>query len=668
MGAMGNKFRYYLTYQGIRQEIVFAPQSWDTETIGQYKRDLGGYFGLIRSLSLPLSFVKDAYQRLRNAFLNDGIEAGVRLEVDERQNDWSYLNIFYGDLDFSQFKPNGITYEVPLMEAGIGKQVKAKEGIKYEYLLEGDDVVNIVLPGIQFEEKAIFVPNYVDTTSLNSAKRFTIGINLTNSGFKSGFVISQSTLQRNAADTDDFTGDFFVRGNRVSGVLINIKGNLKGYIRHNPIENELSELYLMNTVTKERVYTFVSKDGTGSIESFDVDFDFNYTLPFSQGLCIYSRVNNGGGNVSYVATNEGEINVSYATVSDPSNCKGIKAYDLFKRISQRILPDVPINSVLINSQWKNLIFTCGTAIRELDKPKIKITFKEFFDTFNAITDAAFGLDNGVARLEEGYYFARNTMIMDIGNVNSCEASFCEELAGNLVKIGYNDGNTEDENGLEEYNSGQEYELPLSRVQKEIPWISPTRADQYGIERLRVLFNITKQSTSDTSSDNDTFMIDCYQDGVNYKPILGSTYDSITGLSFPLSAYNLRLTPKQNLLRHSGYLASILDRQNGRTIEFGSGTKNTDLVTIKDGVRVAEGEGVAVSSLDGKYFQPYIFNLKGKIPVNAMRLMDSTPFGYVRFNFNDIVAEGFIIMVSQSLGDNSERELQLLATATSNIPV
>jgi len=671
MGLMGNKFRYYLTYQGIEYRLVFSPTGWEDQTLASYKRDLSGYFGLIRSLSLPLTFVKDGYNICRLAFLNDGYEAGVILRVEIRQRNWSYKTIFQGDLDFSKYVPNGTSADIPLMESGISRDIKAKENTKYEYSLTGDDVVNIILPGVAFKEKSDFITKYVDTGNLGVAKKYVIGIDLENQGFKSGFVESRNTEQRMASDADGFGDDAFVIGRRAGGQTVRVSGYLKGYQNGTPFETgTTTNLIFLNTSTKAWVNVPVTKVSTSTFQPFDVTFDFTYTLQEGEGLCLYSRTDSGSESVIYIATNEGEINVSYEAISDPSNCKAISGFNLMKRILTKINPSIAFNSVLLQSdEWKNLLFTSGTAIRELPNAKIKISFKEMFDTWNGLLDAGFGSDMGVSRLERGYVFARNIEIANVGKIGQgkYQMSIAEELVGNVVKIGYEDGQAENDGGLQEYNSRQDYGLPTSRIQKELIWISPVRADQYGIERLRVQFNITKQSDNNALGDNDNFMIDCYQDGVDYRPILGATYTSVVGVDNGANAYNLRLTPKQNLLRHSAYLRSILDRMDSRYIEFANAEKNADLVTVKDGISVSERAPVLVSTLQGKYFQPYIFTITCKFPKYVIDLMDATPFGYISFEYNGIKAKGYIIEVQVDLAENSEREIKLLATFDSLIP-
>lgn len=667
---MGNKFRYYLTYNSVERELIFAPRGYE-DTKAQFRRDLSGYFGLIRSLSLPLTFVEDGYNICRFAFLNDGYEAGVRLRVDVRQRNWSYKTIFVGDLDFSKYVPNGLTCDVPLMESGISRDIKANENTKYEFELTGTDVVNIILPGIGFNEKSSWITKYVDPNDLNAAKRYVLGVDLITNGYGSNYLTALNTNTRNASDSDDFSGDYFVKCNRVGGVNVRVKGRLKGYLLTLVGSTQTFTVQITSNKFPFIVNTPVELTTTGTIGDltvFDVALDFNWNMQEGEGWFIYIRSGATTTNHRLIVT-EGEIAIDYSAVSDPSNCKGIRGFDLIKRALNRVSPGILFSSSLLNTKWNDLIFTSGTAIRELANPKIKISFKELFQTFNSIDDVGFGDDGGVYKLEERRTFARNVEIVNVGGVKQggYQMEIAEELVGNVVNVGYIDKNTENTDGLEEYNSGQIYGLPTSRIQKEIDWISPIRADQFGIEKMRVDFNISKKSTNDTNSDNDTFMIDCYLDDTNYRPILGSSYSSITGLSSPNTAYNLRLTPKQNLLRHAGYLASILDRMPGRYIEFASGDKNTDLATVKDGISVIENAPVSVASLAGKYFQPYIFTISVKFPKYVIDLIDATPFAKIGFSYNGIKASGYIIELPVDLAENKEVQIKLLASADTLIP-
>lgn len=675
MELMDKKFRYTLTLDNTDYILNNAPKEWETETIGLFKRDLK-YFGIIRSIGAPMQFVKEGADVLRSAFNKYGVEAGVRLTIEERNDDtindiWGYTVIFRSDLDFSQYEYDGITATVTLLESGIGRDIKAKENIKYEFPLTGPDIVNVVLPGVNFSEKSTWITKYVDPNGLNAAKRYVLGMDLVTNGFGSGFLTALNTNFGQAAPSDDFAYASFVRCNRVGGVNTRITGNLKGYTQSIALQaNNTFSVEIRSNKFPFIIQTLVTQNTGGSIAlyPFDVNFDFNWNMQEGEYWYIYV-----GGTVAptgnRMIVSEGEISIEYAAVSDPSNCKGIRPFDLLKRFMARISPAINVGSVFLNSVRKDLIFTSGSAIREISDAKIKMSFNDFFKSLYSLNDVGMGTDSGQFKLEEAVSFMRPLQLMDVGNVNSYSMIPALELMGNAVEIGYNDGNTDDENGRQEYNSGQVWTLPLTTIQNALEWKSIARADQYGIEQMRVKFNVSKTATSDNKSDNDTFMIDCNPIDGNgdLKPILGSQLQSVTGLSFPLTAYNLLISPKHNLLNHSGYLRSILDRQDGKYIEFGSAEKNALINVTYGGVNVDEDRAVQVSGLNGKYFQPYIFSINAKLPKTALALIDGNPFGYITFNHNGVEASGFIMEISVDLSQNGARDLKLLATDFSFLP-
>lgn len=660
-------FRYYLTYNSQRTEVIFAPKSWEENSSISYKRD-DEYFGMIRSWALPLDFVEDGAKILRRAYYQDGVEAGVIFEVEEFNHaTYAYEPGFKGDIDFSKVQDEHNVFSVTLMQSGPSSRIKAYENVKYEYVLKGDDVVNMILPGVPFAETAQFII----TPSTGSLTRYMPELSLVTGSFQSGFVTSQSTLFQAANDTS-FSGseNWFIKAERNMDVFI--KGKIKG--GYFIIFGAAGFTITIKDQTNATIRTLRSQSSSGD-GTYEFDFEETISMYSGQKLFLYFRTNSASAQNTLSISEATDIVASYNSVSDPSSCKGIKSADMFKRIINRIAPGAQTASYLLANTWANLMFTSGNAIREITDAKIKISLKEFFQTANGIDDAAMGTESDVLRLETKNYFARNAESVNVGKIgdDSCTIEPATDFMASKISVGYDDKNTEDKDGLKEYNSGQQWELPIARVQNELNFVSVARADQYGIEKLRVKFNVLNEDgtrgTDDTPSDNDTFMVDCYQDGAVYRPILGSSYESVTGLANESAAnlaYNLRITPKKNLLRHGAYLRSIMHRMDQRYINFASAEKNADLKTIKAGVGVKENENILVASLPDGFFIPVTTTIRCKLPYGAQRLIDSVPFGYVTFNWKGVTLKGYILELTIDIAKNTEQELKLLLTNDNNL--
>jgi len=667
MGAQPNDFRYFLTLDNERKEIIFAPDGWDSNTVASYKRN-DNYFGVIRSYALPLQFVKDGRDILRLAYYKYGIEAEVRAEV-ERLNKisnpiWGYLPFFIGDVDFSQFNGLKDHVSVTLMQGGATKNIKAYESVKYEYPLIGDDVVNIKLPGVAYSELGNFqiFPSLQENFTFMPALSYIVGLN-------SGVLTPNSPIERNGIDLNTDNLHWFLKVNQPEELTFT--GRIKGTAYTRIVQNSATFFIEVRNQANALVASLGSVTSPPTLGNTPFDFHINFNGNFGQDTYLFLTVRGTGDNDNYCKIDlESEISVSFSSVSPESNCKGISIYNLFKRVIKRLSPGTNAISYLLSNKWKNLIITSGDGIREIEEAKIKTSFQDLFNTVNAIEDAGFGIEGNAAVMELATYFARDIQILDFGEVKDLSLTPATEYFFNSIKIGYNDGNTDEQDGKEEYNSGQQWALPITRIKKDKDWTSPYRADQYGIEKIRVDYNIKKaKGTNDTSSDNDVFMVDCYLDGANYRPILGSSYDSVTGLKTEAagqSAYNLNLSPKRNLLRHSGYLRSIMDKMDGRYITFGSGTKNTELKTVKDSIRVKENEDIVTSSLPGKYFIPTIATFTAKFPKKVLDIIENEPYGYFAFSSEGTKLKGYILEISIDLAKNTEQEVKLLLTNDNNL--
>lgn len=661
---LGYDFRYYLTVNSVRTEIVFAPDKWDSNSKIGYKRDML-YFGIIRTFGLPLEFVKDGATILRRAYYANGVQAGVKIEVEQlNRSTLKYLPVFVGDIDFSKAEDSEDRFTVTLMQSGASERIKAYDDTKYEYPLTGDDVVNMIIPGVVFDERAgwIFIP------TPPGMFRFIPETTLTTGSFQSGFIESQNTTAQAVGDNDFSAGNpgydnWFIRATRNQEVTI--KGSVKG--NYLTITGGPGYSILIKDQTNATVKVLKS-DPSSSSGSYNVEFEEVINMTEGQRLYFYFRTNGTGGNRLTISEPTDFVSF-YDSVSDPSPCKGIKASSLFKRVINKISPGAASASNLLSTTWENLIFTSGNGIREIPGAKIQISLKQLFQTFESIDDGGLGIENEVVRLELKSYFFRNSQIVNVGPVSKCRIKCAEQFMAIGAEVGYDDGNTDETNGLKEYNSGQEWQWPITRVQNKKNWVSDARADQYGIEKIRKDYNVLKiKGTNDTSSDNDTFMIDCYLDGDIYRPVLGSSYQSVTGLpeAVAAAAYNLRITPKKNLLRHGAYLRGVLDKMDSYYINFASAEKNAELKTVLDSVGVKENENILVASLPDKYFIPHIAKISCKLPFSAQAMFDALPFGYIAFKWKGVTLKGFILEASIDIARNSEQELELLLTPDNNL--
>jgi hypothetical protein len=196
--------------------------------------------------------------------------------------------------------------------------------------------------------------------------------------------------------------------------------------------------------------------------------------------------------------------------------------------------------------------------------------------------------------------------------------------------GYKKVELENLNGLETFNGEFNFTPPIKSITTKLDIRCKWITNDFAIEQTRrIQFQTT--STTDNNRDEDIFLI-------HAKPIAGSDeleavrnegYTSVTGIDTPETVYNLQLSPGQNLRRWGRYIRGTMTR--GGIIKYSSATKNTNLVTVKDGVTIVENADIDVSTLDYPIVLPEQFEL-AEFPLTRAQwdLIEANPSGICEF--------------------------------------
>lgn len=675
-GIQPNQFQYTLIIGPNEYILPHAPIGWDDSIIKWSRSDT--YYGMIRTFSVPLKFVLDGAWLLRKEFYTYGIEAKVQVKIESLNNStWIYKQIYLGDIDFSTFKDSEYEVEVNMMEGGISKQVKAYENVKYEIDIDVPEAVDILITGVNLIETAgfIFPPNKVVLPPSPGNLKYFPEISLEFNEKKSTQTSVQSVDEANILNPDFTVIDaWFFKANTDSDVKIS--GNIKGKLISQLFDQAVTVTFdFRNSLSSGGpiVQTILSHviPGGGTEYEYEYDVSFDFTVPVVSGEKLFFCATKSFASVAVgIEVYSGELRASYSTVSPPSPCKALRPRYVFDKLIEKMNGSpYPTQSFLLK-EWEQLCITSGDAIRGIQEPKMKISFKDFFNAINSVLNAGFGIENNKAILErKDYFFKPNLQAVNVGEIKDFLLETYENFIYSSIKAGYPDKTYDELNGREEVNSTQIYTTPITRIQKEFNLLSTIRADIYGIEFLRT--SLKDSDSTDNEADNDLFFIKIKPNPepgeVYYLPERSEAYLSIDGLSAEDSAYNLDITPKKNLLRHANFLHGMLDKLDGYQIKFASADKNVDLTTVDlNGKVVSERANVEISTLGDKLFLPYLATITTKLPKNTLELMDNFPTGYVKFTYNGDEYTGFMMDVSVDVSKNSQREFKLLLTPLNNL--
>ncbi len=653
------QFQYALTIGSNEWILPNAPRGWD-ENLIEWKRS-SQYHGMVKTLTLPMEFVKQGADILKIQFyLVGGLEARTGVIIRELNTDmWLYEDRYKGALDYSTFTDEGVIVSISAIDAGIEAVINNNDGQKYTISLDVPEAITVTVPAIPLVEAATII-----MLNRNNPQADTFpGLRVVTNEIKSVTPSVQDV--ESEFQVDPYFGD---KVNWFYKATINttLTGSIKGSVglQYNNAEYNIA-IYRSDGTKFLDVFYFDGR-GRSGVQIFNFELPINGDVPLGERLFLYfDSSRDGDSNQGFLINGNTFITIQlkYNTISPSTTCKALRPFDVFKQLVRQMNGNIDypcVSRYFTNTRAKNVVMTSGDALRGLNGAGIITTFKDFFDSYYADGCIGFGIENGNATIEDfGYWYKGQVMSAKIKDLPKDRPQVTPALdyMYSKIAVGYEDPTYDQLNGKDEVCSTQYWKLPITRVDNEYNIISKYRADIHGIEIARI--NLDGRTEADNSKgDNDVFLIRLNDDG---SVQTANDYGSVSGVLTGEQTYNIDLWPKHMLLRHAGYLSSILDKQEGAQIRFTSGLKNYTASAIGGGTNITENENIDVSSLGAKIFLPYIMTITTDYPVDMLKLLDANPTGYISFPYNGVTWQGFNESGTVDVSKRSEREFKLLLT-------
>src|SRR5690554_362407 len=287
----------------------------------------------------------------------------------------------------------------------------------------------------------------------------------------------------------------------------------------------------------------------------------------------------------YYKLESGKISITENSEFDPSIIRAVKPFFLINRLAEIITnkKDAVKSEILQNGKWKNLLITHGFWIRNFSREQdaalpeenrkfkpLTTSFKDFMTSFTAVTNLGLGIErNGYEEkivIEDlSYFFNQNVTIQLPYQVKNLKRSIDVSKYYRNIEVGFEKGGEyEEAMKLDEYNVKNTYTTVVNNVTNSYKQVSKYRADSYGIEFARRK-PFRECPTEDTNYDQDIFFIDCKDEpmytgfGTFHQPrTYHNDFNNVPmGVFSPETAYNLRLSPFNSLLRHDWAINSGL---------------------------------------------------------------------------------------------------------------
>jgi hypothetical protein len=257
------------------------------------------------------------------------------------------------------------------------------------------------------------------------------------------------------------------------------------------------------------------------------------------------------------------------------------------------------------------------------------SFKDIIESLIAVHNVGIGIETignkETVRVEDLKYFYQPKVTIKLPNqVQKVKRTILSKKYFSSIEIGYSKGGDYQEAfGLDEPNGKTTLTTIMDTVKEFYTALSKIRSDGYGIEFTRRKPYI-EFSTEDTPSDEDLFFLDTKPGFTNF--VLRKYADDFeqipTGIFSPETAFNLRLSPINNLLRHGWFIGCCLTKYPYEYIRYGSSTANSKLRTKLVGKpEYAENDNILNSDLQRPRFLTEEIEFEHNVDFEIMQLVE-----------------------------------------------
>jgi hypothetical protein len=683
--------------------LDFAPDGWANIAIQNIRNKR--LWGVDRSVTLPLAYVQDAANILKYIFYTLGIEETVYLIIAKQTLDYLpgvnygywYKQLYKGEIDFSTFVHDKAKITCTTLEDGLPKYLKSNESTVYELPMSVPEAVNVELDGISTIQKANWIVSN-GVLPLNNGQHI-VPMQLTTIATNEGFLSFTTARTRFNNNTDLFaTNQFFLSTDNTAGttsITINydfgFTCTLAPGITPNPLAGGWLLIRQFDTTTglivaansiatyggASNMYTHHHLVGSTTITALP-NCRLFMCMFFTLGSGTIATGSSVDGAVNWVYDNAvtDSINADYKFTLANSYTLAFRPQYLFEKLIEKFTEGNYTaqisNYFKIN---KNIVFTCGNAIRNLKnpdgtyKPLMKISFKEFFDFWDCFDSVGISTLGNTINFDQKVNLIDNTDIIDLVEPSNVKISVAKEYLFNEVQIGYPDLDNElgSINGNDEFNQHFLFSLGSSKSPSILDKTTEISAACYQIEAIR--FQRLGKDTVDYKNDNKNYVLHIDSNLLPFvQPAPFSYYKldrtlnpGTTGLNSPETVFNLFLSPKRNLLRNGPFIHSSLYLNDIGILKYKSCDKNDQV--ISNGI--IENADIQIGALGDRFFYPILIDMEVPPPENLLDLLDTNPLKIFRFPFYG--ENYYCLMVKASIepAKHSAQNYQLMLLPNSN---
>lgn len=439
--------------------------------------------------------------------------------------------------------------------------------------------------------------------------------------------------------------DFIIRRNNY-GTSTDYSGKVM-LIKNNDTDNTIKEYVF---VYKGREDEPQENGETEPIEVFEAIVRETVSIPLVKGDKLSICVRTPLGYYDSIFTSEfNELKIVYTSKGSPITMDVIAPDKLANSLLKKITNAG--NKYQCIFDWGDLeykpMFCVAETIRGFSSANFHGSMSDFMEWMKVMGYEYVVEDYQVRFAPRDSFYQPETTALDLGRyLVDWQLEGVDDFAYTSVQVGYDKQDYESANGRFELNGTFEYSTEYSSaVENPLKLISPYRADAIGIE---LLCWQRKSVNTDTSSDNDVFVIAMTEnennytvyDDIIYRPTQARNWDQI-------ELFNAVLNPKYLIKRNESLIGITAPK-----LRYASTTSNRD-------VELSNNENVFGDiDITKKIFEGYLYKFS---TAYLLRLPNSYNWnGLVKFSVNGVKMTGYIRSIVKDYFRQSATDWELYA--------
>ena len=602
------------------------------------------YRTLIRTATIGVTFVGDGADILRYyMYKGKGFQEELWVIVLQKSETSGKYELEYkGRLDLPKAKD--------LLQIGI--QVNAKEGGAASFISANESQVYTIdslesnpisfkgyFDGMTFKDKVKYIFGSPDGSTFDLSGDFYNTFPLVfggNEGFSFDLIKSDSILPE-AFSLGNLTE--YLKGNnyhfyRPYETEVVADGQIVWWVSSGPGSFRV-DLYWYTTLGN-RFDILVNHlvGGTAVTPEIITISTTSITLAPDEKLFLFIRRYEGGGLFTIQIKEGTQINYTVKTKNQPSTAVGFRPLEMWKELVNRISGGQCIGeSDYFTNNFNIPSLFSGQSLRNVATPTLQISFEKFYQFYDSLRPMGLKIIGKTIFIEplENIYGSGPTLL-DLGEASKVSVSFAFDTLFNSATVGYQSLNTQELNGVPEFNSKNNYSLPIDSLKADYARVSEVICAASEIEKTRAISSTLNSTNS--PSDNTVFGV-LFGQSVNSdgQYLLNRSGYTIVSGTIDDTVYNiLGMTPNRMVRKAGVVLGPVLEQQGGAVVKFEASDKNNDLVTIEGGITISEKEDIPKGGLSSGIWHCLDLDFEAPTPEGYAELLANLSKGTISLDY------------------------------------